>query len=218
MQIAYRAKYCDAHGEVVTAIHNDGTLLRMSLCGVDFEGRDLDAFEVVGPAIPAELSRFSFAAGSLCACRLEFEMPVTVAAGTSEAPATLEAQLSLGQARADGSVDSENLCLALAVRDLRLRSEGRSGWFEDELADLQRKLPDDWFFKICFGCGLSDYSPAGHGLFGDLACFRDNKTEYLAAKTKVDLFRIWDTRTEFVQGTHVCPAFERRKPGAGYRG
>jgi hypothetical protein len=71
---------------------------------------------------------------------------------------------------------------------------------------------------MCFGCGLSDYSPLGHPLFGGLSCFRDNEIGYRSVRTKADLFRIWETRTELVQETHLCPRFERRKPGTGYRG
>ena len=56
------------------------------------------------------------------------------------------------------------------------------------------------------------------GLFGGLACFRDNKTAYLGVQSKADLFRIWGTMTEFVRETYVCPEFARRQPGAGYRG
>jgi len=218
MQITYRTKYCDSHGEIPTTIENDGQTLRMSLCGVEFEGSDFDSLEVLRSSDPVELSRFSFAAGALCSCTLEFEMPVTVMAGTDEAPATLETQLRLGRRRGDGGMDDVKLRLVLVVRDMRLASEGRSGWFEDELADIQRKLPDDWFLKVCFGCGLSDYSPAGHGLFGDLACFRGNKPGYRSVKTKVDLFRVWDSMTEFVQETYLCSEFERRKPATGYRG
>jgi hypothetical protein len=62
------------------------------------------------------------------------------------------------------------------------------------------------------------YSPYGHGLFGGLACFRGNKAGYRAVTGKDDLFAVWDTMTEFVQETHLCPEFERRVPGTGYRG
>jgi hypothetical protein len=74
------------------------------------------------------------------------------------------------------------------------------------------------YLKACINCAFSDYSPCGHGLFGGLACFRDNKQAYLSVQTKRDLFEIWSTMTEFVQETFLCSEFERRAPGAGYRG
>jgi hypothetical protein len=72
--------------------------------------------------------------------------------------------------------------------------------------------------KCCFNCAFSDYSPAGSGIFGDMLCFRDNKEEYFKVKDKWDLFRIWETMTEHVQETYLCPEFEKRIPGTGYRG
>jgi hypothetical protein len=74
------------------------------------------------------------------------------------------------------------------------------------------------YLQTCFCCAFSDYSPYGNGLFGDLACFRDNKQPYLAVETKRDFLALWDTYTEFVQETYHCGEFERRKPGTGYRG
>ncbi len=98
------------------------------------------------------------------------------------------------------------------------RSAGTSGWFEDELLDIQKQLPDGVFLKACITCAFSDYSPYGHGLFGGMLCFRDNKAGYLTVKGKSDLFRIWSTATEYVQETYLCPEFERRVRGSGYRG
>ena len=72
--------------------------------------------------------------------------------------------------------------------------------------------------KACINCAFSDYSPVGHGLFGGLACFRGNKAGYRGVTSKGGLFKIWDTMTEFVQETYLCPEFEKRAPGTGYRG
>jgi hypothetical protein len=63
----WRARYRDARCEVATTIDNDGKTLRMAVCGVHFAGDDFDALEVVSVDDPAELSRFSFASGALCA-------------------------------------------------------------------------------------------------------------------------------------------------------
>lgn len=71
---------------------------------------------------------------------------------------------------------------------------------------------------MCITCAYSDYSPYGHGLWGGMACFRNTKAEYLATKTKSDVFRIWDSLTEQVQETYHCPQWQPRIPGTGYRG
>jgi hypothetical protein len=116
-------------------------------------------------------------------------------------------------------MDQFQLKLSLAFQQANLISSGTScGCFRDELLDLQKQLPPDTYLKTCINCAFSDYSPAGHGCFGGLACFRDNKAGYAAVASKWDLFRIWNSMTEFVQETHVCPEFERRRPNTGYRG
>jgi hypothetical protein len=77
--------------------------------------------------------------------------------------------------------------------------------------DLAR-IPDD-HSEFLEGC-----RPSGHGLFGGLAGFRDNKAGYKVVQSERDLFGIWGTTTEFVQEIDLCPEFERRIPGTGYRG
>ncbi len=77
--------------------------------------------------------------------------------------------------------------------------------------------------KACINCAFSDYSPYGHGLFGNLICFRANKTGYLARSSnedfcKDDYFDVMETVSEMVRETYLCPEFEKRAPGTGYRG
>jgi hypothetical protein len=208
--------YRDATGVIAGELETDGRDLRMTLDGLTFEGRDLDMLEPAeGVPLPA---RFTLG-DDLCACQLRFALPISVMAGADELAASLGVELELGAPRLlpRGGIDREVLRLELVVGDRRVRSSGTTGWFEDELVELARACPD-LHFKTCFGCGLSDYSPAGHGLFGGLMCFRDNKAAYRAVTTKCELFAIHDTFTEHVQETHVCPEWEARRPGSGYRG
>lgn len=118
-----------------------------------------------------------------------------------------------------GCVD-DRLCrgIDLVSSHGAIDSAGTSGWFEDELLDIQRKLPAEVYLRACIGCGLSDYSPYGHGLFGNLACFRATKAAYRSVTNKHGLFAIWSSATGYVQETYLCPEFERRRPGTGYRG
>ena len=218
MSVTYTTTYRDERGEIATLIENDGKSLRMRLGAVEFVGRDLDSLEVVGSPDTAELSRFSFASGCLCSCSLEFEIPATVLTGPGEVPGSLRVRLALGKPKPTGGLDAERVQITLVVRDRRVESRGLSGWFEDELVDIQRGLPNGWHLKICFGCASSNYSPVGHGLFGDLACFRDNKSGYLTVKSKTEYWPVLKTMTEAVQETYLCPEFEVRKPGTGYRG
>jgi hypothetical protein len=86
------------------------------------------------------------------------------------------------------------LQLTLEYGDDRVASSGTSGWFEDELAQVQRQLPQSVFIKACINCLFSDYSPSGHGLYGQMMCFRNIKTEYLQVKSKQDSSRFTGVR------------------------
>jgi hypothetical protein len=214
----YHARYRDRFGEESTTILNDGEMLTMVVRGVRFQGRDFDGFEPEGVADPARVSSFTFFHGSLCCCTIEADIPVPVVTPTGALDGLLTFLLELGEPLPTGQMDLERLTLWLKFGELTYSSEGKTGWFEGEMLDVQRKLPPGTFMKSCINCAFSDYSPAGHGLFGGLACFRENKTGYRSVRSKANLFAVWDTMTEFVQETHLCPEFERRKPGTGYRG
>ena len=67
----------------------------------------------------------------------------------------------------------------------------------------------------CFTCLYSDYSPAGHGLLG-MRCHRNAKEQYLAVRAKVDYWSV--PVAEDVMESYLCPKYERRVPGTGYRG
>jgi hypothetical protein len=145
-------------------------------------------------------------------------MPLAVIIGGVEEAAALSVHLELGVPTSRGGIDREVLRLELTCSAGTFVSAGRSGWFEHELLDLQGQLPTGSYLRACISCAFSDYSPYGSPMFGGLACFRDNKAAYRAVKTKGDLFSVWDTMTEFVQETYVCPEFERFIKETGYRG
>ena len=164
------------------------------------------------------LSSFRLQQNALCSCVIDAEIPVPVVTPHGTVMGVLAFRLELGDPAPNGGIDREHLTLRLRFGDRDLTSRGWSGWFEDELADLQKQMPEGEYLKACINCAFSDYSPSGHGLFGGLACFRGNKAGYKAVTAKRVLFQIWGTMTGFVQETHLCPEFERRAPGTGYRG
>ena len=89
---------------------------------------------------------------------------------------------------------------------------------EPVLNDPQAQLPEAVFIKACINCLYSDYSLYGHGLFGCMMCFRNLKADYLKVTTKKDFWSVHGRQDRFVQETYLCPEFERRIPGTGYRG
>lgn len=223
MNMTYPARYKDQYGSETTAIHNDGALLTMVVRGVRFEGNDFDSFEPKDCPDPTQLSSFTFLHGGLCFCVIEADIALPVVTPTEAVVGLLTFVLELGEPLPTGQMNRERLTLRLAVNDQTYHSDGKSGWFEDEMLDVQRKLPSGTFIKACINCAFSDYSPYGHGLFGNMICFRANKVGYQALPSGADFekdayFGVMDTVSEMVQETYLCPEFERRKPGTGYRG
>jgi hypothetical protein len=214
----YPARYRDRHGAEATAIQNDGRTLSMTVRGVTFSGEDFDAFAPAGGARDTDLSSFTLPRGYLCECEIECHIPMTVVVRGKNREGSLVVHLDLGSPAERGGIDRESLQLELRLSDSHWLSSGKSGLFETELLDIQRQMPEGIYLKACINCAFSDYSPCGQGLFGTLACFRDNKAGYRPVRSKSDLFRIWGTMTGFVQETDLCPEFERRETGTGYRG
>jgi hypothetical protein len=208
MVAVYPAKYYDDWGEEVTTIENDGKHLSTLIRSIRFEGTDFDALE---PATDSpNPASFTLAAGMLCNCVFEFEIPVPLTVANENILATLFVHLKLGKPRADGGIDEELLQLTLRWHNYAVSSLGKSGWFADELSDLQSAMPQGSFIRCCFNCAFSHYHPAGFGLFGGLACFRDNKQVIVSVRSKSDLFKIWNSMTEFVQEIYLCPEFHTR--------
>lgn len=234
MLAIYPAIYRDKNGAESTTITNNGKTLSMRVRGVEFLGGDFDALEPVSGSDPEKLDTFAFwpdtvykqgdlrfdklPTNMLCECEIECVIPVTVVNGNEVLDGFLGMRLILGKHIPPRGLDEETLFLKLDIGHDSFRSNTNIGWFEYGLVDIQAQLPDSTFMKACINCAFSDYSPYGNGLFGGMACFRDNKSGYSRVKSKDDLFDIWQTMTEFVQETYLCGEFEKRKPGSGYRG
>jgi len=218
MHSTYPTKYRDKHGEEATSISNDGITLSMVVRGIEFRGSDFDSLEPTCDNTPSQLSSFTLQHGELCSCVIDTEIPIPVVDGDRVVEGVLAVHLELGDPKPNGALDREVLTLSLRVEDRVFASSRMSGWFEDDLLDIEGQMPAGSCMKCCHNCEFSDYSPSGHGLFGKLACFRDNKQGYLSVKGKRDLFAIWKTMTAFVQETYLCPEFNRRNAGTGYRG
>jgi len=214
--VYYDGTYTDARGCEAIAFLNDGETLRVTIRGVEFAGSDFDGLAPVpGSADP---SGFTLQRGELCACSFAFDIPIPVVADEAEIPGRLHVELELGSPAPNGGLGREKLKLTLEYGEHRVTSSGSSGWFEDELVEIQRRLPTSVFIKACINCLYSDYNPAGHGLFGGMMCFRNIKAEYLQVKSKRDLFAVQERVDRLVQETYLCPEFSRRVPGTGYRG
>lgn len=223
MKASYKATYSDANGQEQTAIHNDGNTLEMRVRGVLFIGWMLDDFKPTISPDDAALSTFSLSRDSdgsatLCAYTLTFDMPLPIGTSGGIQEGMLRVQIELGSQTERGNIDGEVFVLTLYFGGAQYQSRGRSGWIEEELLDIQRLLPENVFMRACINCAYSDYSVYGSGAFGCLLCYRDCKEDYLRIQSKAEYSHLMKRFTATVQETYLCDEFDRRKPGAGYRG
>jgi hypothetical protein len=214
----YPATYTDVHGSEKTVITNDGKTLRMVVRGVEFSGISFDLLSPSAEIPQNQLETFTLNSECLCACRIEWLMAVPIFDLGNQSIGELQNALILGNPQPNGCLDKEDLFITLVYKDQRFSGKGTSGWFEDELLDVQSKLPDGIYMRACINCLYSDYSVYGHCLFGDMLCFRNAKAKYLEVRTKLQYLTMPVGPERDVQETFLCPEFERRVPGTGYRG
>jgi hypothetical protein len=213
----YTAKYSDAYGSEVATITNDGESLRVVLRGIEFAGPDFDS---LSPAdtLGDQPRRFSLHDNCLCSCRIECQIQIPVYDEGRQATGELFIDLTLGDPAPNGALDQGYLKIVLEYNGRRFSGSGKSGWFEDELLEIQAQLPVGVYMQACINCLYSDYSPYGHGLFGWMMCFRNLKDEYTKVTSKAEFWSVHDRYDRLVQEIYLCSDFKRRVPGTGYRG
>lgn len=217
-KIRYTATYIDSHGSEEIFIFNDGETLQTIIRGFEFSGDDFDSLEPSNDITPEQLKTFTLYCNALCSCEIKCEIPIPIYDKGQHKLGNLVMALYLGQPTPRRGLDREELSLVLHYDSKRLAGSGESGWFEDELVQIQKQLPSGVFMQACINCLYSDYSPLGHGLFGTMMCFRNIKQEYLKVTNKGEFWSVHNQYDRFVQETYLCSEFQRREPNTGYRG
>ncbi|HKY48939.1 MAG TPA: DUF6304 family protein [Acidimicrobiia bacterium] len=184
-----------------------GYELHTTIRGVHFWGYDIDGLSTDDETVYLDGS-------GLATCVIAGELPCHIEEGGRRHAATVTFVLDFKAAAAARGAPSAEY-LRLSIRHGDRTYDVTDEWFEDGLQRLEKKLPDDVFLVCCVTCLFSDYSPGGHGTLG-MDCHRGAKEQYLAVRSKHDYWAV--PRTEEVMETHLCPEYQRRIPGTGYRG
>lgn len=231
--ITYLVKYEDEFDVESSIIINDGKNLRLTVRGVEFIGHNFHSFSISPTAEDSKRKLFNLFVGDLCGYSLNCQIPVLCVSDDSiEIPAMLHAHIEYGKPadgrtcflKSDGTEFEVNQQIDIEILELEIEfqgklyiSKGKNQYnsFDEQLAELRDTLPCGVYLKTCWNCAFSDYHPAGSGIFGDLACFRNVKGEYSQVKDKYSLMNLWDKRAENVQEVHLCPEFQKRQPGIG---
>jgi hypothetical protein len=207
----YQASYTDARGSAAIRFVNDGKILSTRIRGVDFSGYSFDGLEPAPETGAALLTGFPLRDGDLFDCVLEVAIPVALRIGETREPGLLHARIDL-TGRPDLTVQLE-----LKAAGLEVRSDGATGYFEDELPQLKRRLPSDAWPQTCFFCQFGDFNPYGGVMLGSMTCYRSLKDDYLATRNKLDVVAILD-RSEYIQEIWSCGEYTPRTRAVGYRG
>ena len=148
--------YSDSKGTEVTTITNDGETLRMFVRGCEFSGGSFDSFFPSHEATADQLEQFSLYDDCLCACQIKCSIPIPIFNPPTQTNGHLEIEVDLGNPTRTGSLDREDLRISLCYEDKRIVGSGKSGWFEDELLEIQAQLPDGIYMMACINCQFSD--------------------------------------------------------------
>jgi len=152
MNETYPATYRDSHGEESTFLHNDGKTLQMKVRGVEFSGERFDDFTAEDTEL-ALLTDFNFNLGDLCDYSLKWTMPIPISENGNMIKATLRGEIILGVPTERGWIDRQDVTFSLDYNGKTFQSNGKSGWFETELLEIQEALPprhfDEGLHHLC---------------------------------------------------------------------
>eukprot|EP01122_Echinamoeba_exundans_P001899 TRINITY_DN1187_c0_g1_i1.p1 TRINITY_DN1187_c0_g1~~TRINITY_DN1187_c0_g1_i1.p1 ORF type:complete len:222 (-),score=38.88 TRINITY_DN1187_c0_g1_i1:307-972(-) len=141
---------------------------------------------------------------------IEFYVPVQVARLDEEgAEVSEEMKLAIRVVR-DTEVSPDGIIkMRLTLPDgSEIESDAKSR-FSDAMFQLQTQLPRLQYFKNCWGCANSEFTPLQRRSYGAMACFR-MKPKHFTFRSNAEIIRNWSKLEEIVQELHVCPSFRRR--------
>jgi Family of unknown function (DUF6304) len=182
-----------------------GYELHTQIRGVHYWGYDFDGLSTD--------ENVELDGAGLQTCVIAGDLPCHAVEGAGRRGVTVAFELDLKRAAAGDFTKPSYL--RLRVQDGDASDEVADDWFEDGMKALQVALADRLSLACCWSCLYSDYSPGGHGLSG-MDCHRGAKAQYLAVTSKQDYWAV--PRIEEVLETHLCPEYQKRVPGTGYRG
>jgi len=206
MFATYQATYQDKSGKETASVqlHENGHDLILIVRNTEFRGVSLDQLSPNDNVPTRNLEFFSIDEyNHLNSFTIGFKIPISIMNHSK----TIQGQLEV-DCIAGSSENWNHLQLLLSFGETAVQSLGSDGGFEDELSNLSLNLPQGVYFKSCFNCRFSNYSPySNSGLMGELACFVNSKDKYNANRDKS--YAGWGLNQEYVyvQEFYICPDF-----------
>ena len=201
----FRGTYQDRHGTdaVELQIDDDGHGLRMLVRNVEFDGFSINSLILNANPLSKEFPLDH--KNCLHSFQLDCEAHILLVEQNHEADGSLKIQCKVPAVEEEWE-DMGFLKLSLTFNDKNVQSDWCGAGFEDELHNLQEKLPDGVFLKSCFNCVFSSYNPyVNSGLMGELCCFVNGKDKFVKRGKG---YHGWATQEPlFVQELHLCSQF-----------
>jgi hypothetical protein len=203
--VIWRIGPSDRYGDTSDWFEIHTVVRGVPIWGMDFPGLGPDEPDAAGA------ERLSLGpADDLDNCRLRGDLPCAVVVNGQRRDSTVHFALDLR--KREPVSRPENLQLSTVVDGVTY--EVTDDWFEDGLRRLEDALPDGVQLAACVTCQYSGYALEGREVMG-IRCHRGAKTQVLAARTKAEYRSV--PVNEEVPDTYLCPEYERRLPGTGYR-
>ncbi|MGW4352566.1 DUF6304 family protein [Nocardia sp. NPDC004582] len=176
--------------------------------GIPLSGGDLDCIDPDPPDPRArEVLSLEDRFDSLTRCRLTGDLPCTVMVSGNRRAEIIRFTVDLRP-----EPQRDDLHLGVTLHGAAYETDCHD--FETGLRQLTEALPEGTALLCCYTCRYSGYSPVSGQIMG-MRCYRQAKDQYLAAKTE---HAIWSVpATEAVPETYLCPQYQVRVPGTGFR-
>jgi hypothetical protein len=207
MVSSFQCVYQDEYGEEVTSFQIDsfGHKFKVVLRGVEFTGDSFDRLspsDAIEESVPFSLDEENY----LHSFKIVCELPVLVVGKTKTSNGRLIIDCTVCSSEEEWE-DASYLQFTLFFDDSKIKSDWCKTGFEDELTNLESKMPPDNYLKCCFNCQFASYNPYfNSGLMGELACFVNTEDKF-ARRGKG--FRGWGKgEAVLVQELFVCPEFQ----------
>ncbi|MAT99415.1 MAG: hypothetical protein CL608_19925 [Anaerolineaceae bacterium] len=201
----FHGTYQDKHGTdaVELQIGNDGHSLQILVRDAEFTGFSIDLLMINSNPLSKEFPLKH--KNCLHSFELDCEAPFMLVGQNHEANGSLKIQCKVPATEEEWE-DAAFLKLSLTSNNKNVQIDWCKAGFEDELHNLQKKLPEGVFLKCCFNCEFSSYNPyVNSGVMGQLCCFVDSEDKFA---THGKGYHGWEThKPVFVQELHLCSQF-----------
>lgn len=214
--IIWPATYVDGFGQESVAVVTDGDRLRTTIRGLALDGPSPDSLSPVDRSEQSQHADLKFDGyGCLTEYAITVTMPVVVVTQSENVEGLI---VATWDSRPGQRPQSGTPTLTVDATAGHFVAAANDEDYEGAIPKIEKQLPSGWFLKTCLNCQYSDYHVAGTMAFGSMYCFRRQKAEYLAVRSKIDYMKLDDSKVDGTQETYLCAEFSRRTPGTGYRG